>query len=102
MLKFKYLLSLVSQFFQVRKLAVIYLRRHGIKSTLRKAKLIAHAGGLAYFDSRSQIVYRESVFQNILPKVLLVSNDFNSPSHDYRVLNISQAFWEIGVSNLVI
>ena len=102
MTQFKYLVTLVSQFSQVRKLAILYLHRHGFKSTFRKAKLIASSGGLAYFDRRSQVLYKESVFQNILPKVLLVSNDFNSPSHDYRVLNISQAFWENGVSNLVI
>lgn len=73
-----------------------------MKSTIAKALLIARAGGLAYFDTKSQIVYSSSIFQNILPNVLLVSNDIRSPSHDYRVLNISQSLWEIEVPNLVV
>ena len=102
MRKIKFILKLVHEFIQVRKLARQYFRRYGLKSTIDKAKLIARAGGLAYFDTRSQVIYSNSIFTNVLPRVLLVSNDLRSPSHDYRVLNISQAFWELGVSNLVI
>jgi len=102
MSRFLYPLRLVRQFFQVRNFVLEYLHRHGLKSTIRKALLVGRAGGLAYFDTKSQAVYSESMFQNVLPKILLVSNDFHSPSHDYRVLNISQSLWENGVSNLVI
>ena len=100
--KIGFFFKLIRQFFQVRSYAIKYIQRYGIKSTIAKAILIARAGGLAYFDTKSQIVYSSSIFQNILPNVLLVSNDLRSPSHDYRVLNISQSFWEIGVPNLVV
>ena len=100
--KIGFFFKLIGQVFQVRSYAFKYIQRYGIKSTISKAILIARAGGLAYFDTKSQIVYSSSIFQNILPNVLLVSNDLRSPSHDYRVLNISQSFWEIGVPNLVV
>jgi len=102
MFRILYPLKLVRQFFQVRKFVFQYLKRYGLKSTIRKSLLVGRAGGLAYFDTKTQAVYSESLFQNVLPEILLVSNDFHSPSHDYRVLNISQALWESGVSNLVI
>lgn len=100
--KILFFFKLIRQSFQVRSDAFKYIQRYGIKSTIAKAVLIARAGGLAYFDTKSQIVYSSSIFQSILPNVLLVSNDLRSPSHDYRVLNISQSFWEIGVPNLVV
>jgi glycosyltransferase involved in cell wall biosynthesis len=100
--KIGFFFKLIRQAFQVRTYAFKYIQRYGMKSTIAKAILVARAGGLAYFDTKSQIVYSSSIFQNILPNVLLVSNDLRSPSHDYRVLNISQSFWELGVPNLVV
>lgn len=102
MFKITYLLELVTQFVNVRKDVFKFLKRHGLISTARKAILITRAGGLAYFDSKSKAIYSNSIFENILPNVLLVSNDFRSPSHDYRVLNISQALWEEAIPNLIL
>ena len=102
MKKIRYLVSLMRDFFKVKNYAINYFRKYGLKNLIQKGFQIARSGGLAYFDSKSNVIYSESIFENIQPRVLLVSNDFHSPSHEYRVSNISQALWESSISNLVI
>lgn len=94
--------KLIKEFLNVRKFAWRYLQNYGIKSFIMKSVQISKAGGLAYLDPIHNFIHADSSFTNILPEVLLVSNDLRSPSHDYRVLNFSQALWESGISNSIL
>ena len=94
--------KLAKEFVEVRKFAYKYFKNYGLKSFMMKAIQISKAGGLAYLDPVHNFIHTDANFTNILPEVILVSNDLRSPSHDYRVLNISQALWENGVANSIL
>jgi glycosyltransferase involved in cell wall biosynthesis len=69
---------------------------------VRKSIFVARQGGLAYVKKQEDILFTNAEFPNFIPDAILVSNDFRSPSNEYRTRNISQALWENGVSNVIL
>ncbi len=94
--------KLLSQVIIYRKKIIKYLHTYGIRNFISKAFQIARSGGLAYYGTIVTKTRDSIDFSGIQPEVLLVTNDFNSPSHEYRIANLSQALWEIGVTNSIL
>jgi glycosyltransferase involved in cell wall biosynthesis len=93
--------NLTHQLFMHRKKAVNYIQQFGAKNFILKSIQIASSGGLAYYEGTTSAFKSKNTYFKIQPEVILVSNDINSPSHEYRVANFSQALWEIGVPNYI-
>jgi glycosyltransferase involved in cell wall biosynthesis len=87
---------------KVKVPAFSYFQKYGLIATYRKTKFILAKGGLNYFDS-SPVVrkFADSALINA-SKVIFVSNDLASVSNEYRVRNLSRAYWELGITNAVI
>lgn len=95
-------IELMRQIFKHKKKAIAYFKSYGIRNFVVKSWQIAKSGGLAYYEAHDTKTQFSLNYSRLLSEVILVSNDFSSPSHEYRVANLSQALWEIGVTNTIL
>jgi glycosyltransferase involved in cell wall biosynthesis len=93
---------MIKDAWKVKVPALKYLQNYGALATFRKATFILSKGGLSYFDS-SPVArsYENSDLLNF-SEVIFISNDLASVSHEYRVKNLSRAYWEMGITNVIL
>jgi glycosyltransferase involved in cell wall biosynthesis len=96
------MLRILKDIFKVRKPALLYLRKYGVRATFYKAKFILSKGGLRYFDSSPSSKPFSSLELLNESQIIFVSNDLASVSNEYRIKNLSRAYWELSIPNIII